>query len=125
MRKNAITDWLMPNEKFEDYLEEDTCVGHQILVVTSERAILLGISLLKHMQEKSDKLWKQLISVHLEEHFFSASMTLRFSRSNVTGHQGRVLLDEPWILADLPKSKAHQVHRLLKGKEFLAKTQKN
>jgi hypothetical protein len=118
MNKTAIANWLMPNEKLEDYLEEDTCVGHQMLVITSERAILLGISLFKNMQEKSDKSWTQFVGVHLKEYSFSAKMTLKFSRP---GHQGRIVLDEPWILADLPKHKAHQVHLLLKEKELLAR----
>lgn len=121
MKKNAIVNWLMPSEKLEDYLEEETCVGHQVLVITSERAILLGVSFFKQMQEKSDKLWEQLVSVHLEEGFFSARITLKFIRRQAVNPTGRVLLDEPWILADLPKSKAHQIHLLLKEKELSAK----
>lgn len=122
MNKTSIANWLVPGEKLEDYLEEEIFIGHHILVITSERAILLHVSLFKTVQEKSDRLWERFVGVHLEEGLFSARMTLKFSRRHATGHNGgRMLMDDPWVLVDLRKQKAHQVHLLLKEKELSAK----
>ena len=152
-RRTKIKKWLAPGEKLEDIIEGKKFLNpqnvmnrhqqpvpphppvsrkhphkiHGILVVTSERAIFFERRFGGRLRDDSDKLWRQLINVHLDEGFFSSKLKLEFFRyhDSIVYHNphkpGETPIDPPWELTNLPKRRARNVYTALKCKERIWK----
>ncbi len=152
-RRAKIKKWLALGEKLEEIIEgkkfldpqnvmnrheqpvpphppvsrKHTPKIHGILVVTSERAIFFERRFGGRLRDYSDKLWRQLINVHLEEKFLSSTLRLEFFRFHDSivyhnPHKPRETpIDPPWELMKLPKRRARKVYTTLKCKEQIWK----
>lgn len=119
--KRRLEKWLTEEEKKEEVyvVEEKKGTRRQILMATSQRAILFENNLLfGRLKDTSDKSWNQFISVHLTEKFLSSSLELCFFRyHDSNNHQESV----EWVLSGLDKAKARVFYAHLKDKEMALK----
>lgn len=120
--EETIAEWLTKDENLEYVIEESVLRSRQCLVVTSQRAILFNVSFFKRLKDVSDKHWRQLIDVHLEERLTRASLTVSFFQHHPVdshdSHEGdENYLPVNWKLSPLPRKSAREVYRILKEKE--------
>ena len=126
-RRTKIKKWLAPDEKLENIIEEKGFSGQWMLVITSERAILFKRRFGGRLRDESDKLWRQLIDVHLDEGFFSSKLKIVFFHyhDSIVYHNPHkpvgTPIDPPWVLTNLPKWRARDVYTALKCKERIWK----
>jgi hypothetical protein len=122
--EKRIKQWLTEEEKQDCPLiiGENIRVPRKILVVTYKRAILFEAGIFCRLRDVSDKVWRQFISVHLTENFFSSSISLRFFPYNDSipyynpSDEKKSL--ERWHLNRLNKQGARQIYSCLKDKEL-------
>ena len=110
--EKKVAKWLSSDEKIEaSVYEELKPYRYQFLVVTKHRAILFESDMYGRLQDKSDKLWRQLISVHLKQGHHDTSQ-----------FHNPYQVQEPfeqicWHLTGLNQEQAGKVYANLKEKE--------
>ncbi len=131
--EEKIKEWLTDKEKennFADFIyiiEESLFKTRQILVSTSHRAILFEYTLAGVLKDKSDKIWRQLVSVHLQERLYDSSLELDFFEfhESIFYHNPNQFSETPkithWKLTELDKKKARKIYTHLKDKEIAIK----
>lgn len=131
--ENKIKKWLTREEKEDSdsppayIIEGSLFKKRKILMTTSRRAVLFEYSFSGVLEDKSDKIWRQLVSVHLQEKLSHASLKLHFFEfhDSIFYHNPNQFSQEPrivsWILADLDKDQARDFYILLKEKEISMK----
>ncbi|MCI5223829.1 MAG: hypothetical protein D3924_14440 [Candidatus Electrothrix sp. AR4] len=124
--ERKLKTWLAAEEEEWNrvvFLKEKNFLAQQILMVTDFRIILFQAVFLGQLEMKSEKIWRQFISVDLREGFSSSTLFLSFfhfddviprntkqSRNNTKRTR--------WCLDKLNKKKAKLVYDILKGKEL-------
>ena len=131
--KEKIKNWLTDEEQAGDaaeffYIAEESLFRtRQILVSTKHRVILFEYNLAGILTDKSDKVWRQLVSVHLQERISTSSLELCFFEfhESIFYHNPNQFSDKPkmkhWRLDELNKKKARDVYAFLKNKEIAMK----
>ena len=118
-----IEKWLAEGEALSSYIQEKGMGRKHILALTNERAILFERKFGRRIKDVSDKLWRQLIDVHLKEGFFSSILELSFFtfHDSIAYHDphnpAKSPVDPTWTLKGLPKEEAREIYRELKAKE--------
>ena len=130
--EKKIKRWFTEQEQQERPLiiKENIGIPCKILVITSHRAILFEAGLLHRLQDVSDKVWRQFVSVRLTENTFSSTLELRFFRyhdslfyhnpykdSSPYMEETEFKLDK-WTLERLGKKEASFVYSELKDKQL-------
>ena len=133
--EQKISQWFTDEEKKERPLiiMEDVGSPRKILVITYHRAILFNKGLFCRLQDDSDKVWRQFVSVHLTEGLFRSSLALRFFRYHDSLFYHNPYKDtspymeetdfkiDTWNLERLDKKEAQRVYSVLKDKELFWK----
>jgi hypothetical protein len=122
--EKRIEKWLSPDEKLEASVHEQLKARRsQFLVVTNHRAILFESGFCGRLEDKSDKLWRQLISAHLKQgRNFSALDVYFFQHHDTSQFHNPYQTQEPfeqlcWQLTGLNQEQAGKVYANLKVKE--------
>ena len=122
--EKKVAKWLSPDENIEvSVYEELKPHRYQFLVVTEHRAILFESDMYGRLQDKSDKLWRQLISVHLKQGMkFSALDVYFFQHHDTSQFHNPYQKQEPfeqicWHLTGLDQEQSSKVYTNLKVKE--------
>ncbi len=122
--EKKIVKWLTPDEKIEVSVHEQfKAPRYQFLIVTDHRAILFESDLYGRVEDKSDKLWRQLISVHLQQGMRSSALDIYFFHHHDTSlFHNPYQAQEPfealhWHLGGLNQEQAGKVYANLKHKE--------
>lgn len=121
-----VKQWLTEDETLEFVLAEQRgFFSRRCIAITSQRAIKFKRSLFGMMTDESDKQWRQLIDVHLKEHFRYANIVLVFFHypDSIVHHNPhdseRTACEvDGWKLRYLVRSEAKEAYRILKQKEF-------
>jgi hypothetical protein len=131
--EEKIKRWLTAEEQTDDFAgffyiaEESLFRTRQILVATSCRVVLFEYNLAGTLTDKSDKIWRQLVSVHLQERISTSSLELCFFEfhESIFYHNPNQFSNDPkivsWKLDDLDREKARNCYILLKNKEISMK----
>ena len=133
--EKRIRQWFTAEEQGEPLLiiRELGGTRYKILVITSLRAILFEAGCFNRLQDISDKVWRQFVSVHLTEGYFCSTLALRFFRYHDSLFYHNPYKDtspymeetdfkiDIWKLERLSKSEAQQIYSFLKDKELFWK----
>ncbi len=131
--EEKIKNWLTDEEQANDFAdffyitERSLCRTRQILAATSHRVVLFEYNLAGRLTDKSDKIWRQLVSVHLQERISTSSLELCFFEfhDSIFYHNPNQFSDKPkmkhWRLDELDKKKARRFYSILKNKEITIK----
>ena len=113
-----LETWLTDEEKKKDFyfIEEKTGKKRKILMLTSQRIILLEYDSCWQLKDTSDWIWKQFASVHLAEGIFSSSLELLFLKDGLQKNQ--------WLVKKLDKVAAKKFYSYLKSKEIALKEER-
>ena len=76
--ENTVKQWLTRDEQLEFLLEERYWSNRKCLAITSNKAILFRVGMLRRIREVSDIQWRQLVDTRVQEHFRSADLTISF-----------------------------------------------
>lgn len=122
--ESTVKQWLTKDEQLEFLLEEKLWPNRKCVAITSARAILFNINILRRMRDVSDKQWRQLIDAHLSERWRRADLTISFFHyhDSLVYHDPHHEDNHPykvdtWQLICLPRKEAKEAYRLLKDKE--------
>ncbi|XCN71366.1 MAG: PH domain-containing protein [Candidatus Electrothrix aestuarii] len=122
--EKRIKKWLTHDEKIEvSVYEQLKARRSQFLVITNHRAILFESDLYGRLEDKSDKLWRQLLSAHLKQGVRFSSLDVFFFQHHDANYfhnpyQNQEPFDQHcWHLAGLNKEQAGKVYANLKSKE--------
>jgi hypothetical protein len=103
---------------------------YKILVLTYYRAILFKAGCFRKLEDKSDKVWRQFVSVRLIEGNFCSTLELSFFRYHDTLFYHNPYKDtspymeetefklDPWRLEQLNKEEGSSIYRVLKDKQI-------
>ena len=130
--EKRIRQWFTDKEKKERPLiiKENVGAPLKILVITYYRAILFEAGLFCRLKDVNDKVWRQFVSVHLNEGPFSSSLELRFFRYHDSLFYHNPYKDtspymeetefklDPWRLERLNKKEASRIYSVLKDKQI-------
>ncbi|CAK8711035.1 hypothetical protein GCAAIG_00290 [Candidatus Electronema halotolerans] len=130
--EEKIKNWLTVEEQensadFICIIEESFFKTRKIIAATSHRIVLFEYSLSGTLKDKSDKIWRQLVSVHLQEKIPYSSLELCFFQfhDSIFYHNPNQFSDKPkmkhWRLDELNKKKARIFYAFLKNKEIAMK----
>ena len=133
--EEKIKKWLTDEEQADDLedffiTEESLFKNRQILAVTKHRVILFEYNLAGTLTDKSDKIWRQLVSVHLQERISTSSMELCFFEfhESIFYPNPNQFSEKPkmkyWRLDELNKKKAHKFYTFIKNKEITIKEER-
>ncbi len=130
--EKKIKKWCTAHEEGDRpyIIEEKGGTHHQILVTTYFRAILFESGCFGRLKDKSDKVWRQFVSVHLSEGTFCSALELRFFRYHDSLFYHNPYKDtspymeetqfkiDRWRLDRLNKEEARVIYAVLKDKEL-------
>ena len=103
---------------------------YKILVITHHRVILFEARFFRRLQDISDKVWRQFVSVHLTEGNFCSTLELHFFRYHDSLFYHNPYKDnsaymeethfkiDRWQLDRLSKKDAYRMYSFLKDKEL-------
>ena len=128
--EGKIKKWLTIEEQADDFAsffyisEESLFRTRKILAATKCRVVLFEYNFAGTLTDKSDKIWRQLVSVHLQERISTSSLELCFFEfhESIFYHNPNQFSDKPkmqhWRLDELDKKKARNFYTFLKNKEI-------
>ena len=136
--EKRIRQWFTTEELGERPLiiRELGGTSYKILVITSQRVILFEAGCFSRLQDISDKVWRQFVSVHLTEGYFCSMLALRFFRYHDSLFYHNPYKDtspymeetdfkiDTWNLDRLSKSEAQHIYSFLKDKELFWKEER-
>ncbi len=130
--EQKIKKWFTADEKKSNaiIIGEQGGIPRKILTLTDHRAILFESGWLWGLKDKSDKVWRQFISVHLKEGTFYSALDLHFFcyhdslyyhnpyKDNSPYKDENNFMMTSWHLERLNKGAATAVYAFLKDKEL-------
>jgi hypothetical protein len=134
--EDKIKNWLTDEEQADNFAgffyitEESLFSARQILAATNCRVILFEYNLAGMLTDKSDKIWRQLVSVHLQERISTSSLELCFFEfhESIFYPNPNQFSDKPkmthWKLNELDKKKARKFYTFIKNREIKIKEER-
>ena len=130
--EKRIRQWFTAEEQGERPLiiRELGGTRYKILVITYHRAILFEAGCFKKLQDISDKIWRQFVSIHLAEGYFCSMLELSFFRYHDSLFYHNPYKDtspymeetdfklDRWRLERLNKKEAFRLYSVLKDKQL-------